>query len=272
MYYFFQIITLSSLSFFIFHKLIEVVFPSLGWSSCFSSSSCRYVKSWVPLSSSSGPSFWALCGSSQGFSPFQFLLCLGPVCDVVCPHLFISFFCTSFCVLYPIFQLIFLAWCAFCIVLEWNTAVLVIFIVCAGCFSRFFFSLRFRRHVLLLLCFTNQFFSLHCRRRHRVLPLSYFSLLICWCFMLVSESLFKFIILPKWIMSFVSASVQYLLLLVSIRTWSSCSSFPLADLKVPCFSGTCLKVELSATQFLIINHCFIQMPRLLGSSIACFPK
>ena len=42
---FFQIITLSNLSFFIFHKLIQVVIPSLGWSSCFSFSSCRYDKS-----------------------------------------------------------------------------------------------------------------------------------------------------------------------------------------------------------------------------------
>ena len=38
----FQVITLCSLSFFVFHKLIQVVFPSLGWSSCSSLRSRRY--------------------------------------------------------------------------------------------------------------------------------------------------------------------------------------------------------------------------------------
>ena len=43
--------------------------------------------------------------------------------------------------------------------------------------------------------------------------------------------------LPKCIMSFAPASVQYLLFLLSITTLSSCFSFPLGDLKVYCFSG-----------------------------------
>ena len=72
--------SLSSLRFFIFHKFIQVVFPSLGWSSGFSLSSCRNDKSWGPLGSSSGQSFWALRGNSQGLAPFQFLLCLDPTC------------------------------------------------------------------------------------------------------------------------------------------------------------------------------------------------
>ena len=58
-----QIITFNSLGFFIFYKLIQVVFPSLCWYSCFSLSSCRDDKSWVPLGSSSGPSF-CLCVQS----------------------------------------------------------------------------------------------------------------------------------------------------------------------------------------------------------------
>ena len=62
------------------------------------------------------------------------------------------------------------------------------------CFTNQFLSLRFRRrHVLLLLCFTIHFFSLRCCRR-RGLPLSFFCLLICCCFMLANEPLFKFII------------------------------------------------------------------------------
>ena len=44
-----QIITLSGLSFFIFHKLIQVAFPSLGWSFRFPLSCCRADKSRAPL-------------------------------------------------------------------------------------------------------------------------------------------------------------------------------------------------------------------------------
>ena len=49
------------------------------------------------------------------------------------------------------------------------------------------------RHVLLLLllCFSNHVLSLRCRRR--VLPLSFFYHLLCCCFMIASEPLFKFI-------------------------------------------------------------------------------
>ena len=96
MSYCFQTTTSSGLSFFIFRKLIQVVFPSLGWSSCFPLSSCRDDEFWVPLSNSSGPSFLALCGNSQGLTPLQFLLCLDPICDVVCQHFLISFSCAFF--------------------------------------------------------------------------------------------------------------------------------------------------------------------------------
>ena len=48
---------------YVVHKLIQVVFPSLGGSSCFPLSSCRDDKSWVPLGSSSGPSFSFSCAS-----------------------------------------------------------------------------------------------------------------------------------------------------------------------------------------------------------------
>ena len=51
-------------SFFIFHKLIQVIFPSLGW-------------------------------TQQGVSPFQFLLGFDPIC-VVCHHFFICFSRASF--------------------------------------------------------------------------------------------------------------------------------------------------------------------------------
>ena len=62
----FQVITLSSLSFFMFLKLIQVVFPSLGWSFCFSLSSCRYDKSRIPLGGFSGPSVWNFVWQFKG--------------------------------------------------------------------------------------------------------------------------------------------------------------------------------------------------------------
>ena len=79
----FQVITLFCLSFFIFHKLNQVIFPPPGWSSCFSLRYRRYDKSQTPLGSFSGPSVWALVGDPQGLSPFQFLLCFDPICDLV---------------------------------------------------------------------------------------------------------------------------------------------------------------------------------------------
>ena len=62
MFYVVQVVTLCCLSFFIVHKLFQVIFPFLGCSSCFSLRSCRYDESWVPLGGSSGPSVWALGG------------------------------------------------------------------------------------------------------------------------------------------------------------------------------------------------------------------
>ena len=70
--------------------------PSLGLISCYSWGSCQYDKSWIPVGGSSGPSVWAFGGNSQGLSPFQFLLCFGPIDGVVCQHLFISFSRASF--------------------------------------------------------------------------------------------------------------------------------------------------------------------------------
>ena len=67
-----QIITFNSLGFFIFYKLIQVVFPSLCWYSCFSLCSCRDDKSWVPLGSSFGPSFWSLCAIRKAWRHFSF--------------------------------------------------------------------------------------------------------------------------------------------------------------------------------------------------------
>ena len=65
-----QIITLSGLRFFIFHNLIQVAFPSIGWSSCFPLSLCRYDKSRIPLGSFSGPSSLALCGNKESLTLF----------------------------------------------------------------------------------------------------------------------------------------------------------------------------------------------------------
>ena len=83
----FQVTTLCSLSSFIFHKLIQVIFPSLGWSSCFSFRPRRYHQSRIPLGGFSGPSVWAIGGDSQRLSPFQFLLWFDdPICVIVCQH------------------------------------------------------------------------------------------------------------------------------------------------------------------------------------------
>ena len=81
-----QISTLSSLNLFIFHKLVQFISPSLGWSSCFSWRSRRHDKSRIPLSGFSGPHVWPLGGDPEGLSPFQFLLCFDTICDVVCQH------------------------------------------------------------------------------------------------------------------------------------------------------------------------------------------
>ena len=93
---FFQIITSSDLSFFIFHKLIQVVFPSLVLVEMIN-------PGWVPLGNSSGPYFLFLRGDSQGLASFPFRLYLDPICDGVCQHFLISFSLASFQVFYPIF-------------------------------------------------------------------------------------------------------------------------------------------------------------------------
>ena len=67
-----QVVTSSGLRFFPFHKVIQVVFPSLGWSSCSPLSLCRDDESQIPLGCFSGPSVWIWGGHPQGFSPLQF--------------------------------------------------------------------------------------------------------------------------------------------------------------------------------------------------------
>ena len=79
---FLQIIALSGFGFFIFHRFIQVVFPSVGWSSCSPLSLSRDTESWIPLGSFSGPSFLALCSNSDSVAPCQFSLSLDRVCDV----------------------------------------------------------------------------------------------------------------------------------------------------------------------------------------------
>ena len=77
-----QTITLSGLHFFIVQKVIQGVFPSLGWSSCSPLGLCRDEESWIALGSFSGPSFMASCSKSDSLATLQILLCLNPVCDV----------------------------------------------------------------------------------------------------------------------------------------------------------------------------------------------
>ena len=98
-----HIITLSGFLFFIFHKFIQVVSPSFGWSSCLSLRSRRCDNSQIPLSGFSGPSVWVLGGDPEGLSPLQILLCFDPICDVVSQHLFISFVRASLYVFNPVF-------------------------------------------------------------------------------------------------------------------------------------------------------------------------
>ena len=112
-----QIITLSGFSFCISHKFIQVVFPSFGRSSCSPLSLCRDDASCLPLGSFSGPSFLALCDNSESLAIFQFLLCLDPTRDVVCQQN-ISIFRASFCIFSPMFYIVFLACCAFFIIIE----------------------------------------------------------------------------------------------------------------------------------------------------------
>ena len=56
--------------FFIFHKLIQVRFPSVGWSPCIF---VRCDKSRIPLDGFSSPSVWA-----SGSDPQGLLLCFDP--------------------------------------------------------------------------------------------------------------------------------------------------------------------------------------------------
>ena len=55
-------------------------------------------------------------------------------CTSLCQHVFISFFRASFYVFNPVLKIIFMACCVFFIVVEWKSAVLVAFIMCADFF------------------------------------------------------------------------------------------------------------------------------------------
>ena len=67
MYIVFQVITLCCQSFFIFHKLVQVIF---GCSSCFALRSHRYDESKIRLSCFSGPSVWVAI--RRAFRHFSF--------------------------------------------------------------------------------------------------------------------------------------------------------------------------------------------------------
>ena len=97
------VVFLSLLCVVFFHKFVQVIFPYLGCFSCFSLRSRRYDKSRIPLSSFSAPSVSALGGDPEGLSPFQFVTCFDPICDVVFQHFFISFSRASFYVSNPVF-------------------------------------------------------------------------------------------------------------------------------------------------------------------------
>ena len=116
---------MSGIRFFIFHKVIQVVLSSLGWSSCSPSGLCRDDESWIPLGSFSGPSFLALCSNSESLARLQCLLSFTAVCDVVCQHFFVSFFRVFF--MYSIQSSRSSSWLA---VLS-SSSVLVVFIICA---------------------------------------------------------------------------------------------------------------------------------------------
>ena len=73
-----QIRTLNDLRFFIFRKIIQVVFPSIGWSSCSPLGLRRCGKHPIPLSGCFGPPLWILGGDPQGLSPLQILVCFNP--------------------------------------------------------------------------------------------------------------------------------------------------------------------------------------------------
>ena len=83
----------SGFGFCIFHKLIQVVFPSFGWSSCSPLSPSRHDKRWIPLSRFPGPSVWILGGCPQGISVS---LVFQPSLRWCMSALFISFFRASF--------------------------------------------------------------------------------------------------------------------------------------------------------------------------------
>ena len=139
----FQVVALCCQSFFIFHKLVQVTFPSLSWSSCFSLRSPQYDKSRIPLSGVSGPSIWALGGDREGLSPFQFL------CVSVFFHQLVSrsSVCTQSSLLIALLGLM-------CYPYHLRKRYLVVFIICAGSFlcifTHFFIWMSFPSYSSLL--------------------------------------------------------------------------------------------------------------------------
>ena len=90
-----QVVNLCCLSFFIFHKLVQLIFPSLGWSSCFSLRSRRYDKSRIPLSGFSGPSVWLWVAIRRACRHFCFC-CVSTQFVMLCVSIFSRFsLCTQ---------------------------------------------------------------------------------------------------------------------------------------------------------------------------------
>ena len=136
---------------FIFHKVIHVVFPSLGWSSCTPFCLCRFDEPQFPLSGFSGSSVSALGRDPQGVQPFQFLLCFNQICDVVCHQFFTSFVLASVFQFNSVCHTVFLACCAVFIIIERNTTVLVVFSIFADFFvMNVFVSLLFLSFLLFV--------------------------------------------------------------------------------------------------------------------------
>ena len=90
-----QIIILSGLRFIIFHKVIQIVFPSFGWSSCSPLSLCRYDKTGFhsPAFLVQLSGFWvAIRRACRQFSFF----CVSTQLVMLLSAFFISFFRASF--------------------------------------------------------------------------------------------------------------------------------------------------------------------------------
>ena len=91
------------MSFFGFHKFVEVVFPSSFGSPDLSSCFDVVVQSRMPVEDSSVPSFFGQGGDASCHTPLQSSVYFNPAFYVVFFHVFVSFFRASFDVIDPIF-------------------------------------------------------------------------------------------------------------------------------------------------------------------------